>query len=399
MELPGGLHLAYCTNIHRGESWAETFRNLNQYTLRVRQEVSRGRPYAIGLRLSEEASRELSEPTTLRAFQRWLDRHDSYVFTINGFPYGRFHGVRVKEQVYAPDWTTRERVDYTKRLLDLLHALVPPGIEGSVSTVPCSFKSFIQDEEQVRVMRAHLWETVEHAATLSERRGCRLHLGLEPEPLCYLETTDETVRWFDQMRDDRPGDSRLSEHLGVNYDACHLAVEFEEPHTALANLERHGIRLSKVHFSSALKLHPTAEARAELAAFQDDVYLHQVIARSPDGSLRRHADLNLALEQTGPEAGSLDEEWRVHFHIPLHCRPGVLFDSTADHLLGLLDLLAARPGLCSHAEMETYTWEVLPQELKQRDVVDQLVAEYEWTLGQWNRRLYADPSEQVAEAG
>jgi hypothetical protein len=37
--------------------------------------------------------------------------------------------------------------------------------------------------------------------------------------------------------------------------------------------------------------------------------------------------------------------------------------------------------------------------LKQRDVVDQLVAEYEWTLGQWNRRLYADPSEQVAEAG
>src|SRR5437870_3739259 len=126
MKLNHGLHLAYCTNIHRGENWPQTFDALQTYTLAVRDRVSRGKPYAIGLRLGAQAARELSDRPTLLAFQKWLERHDCYVFTINGFPYGKFHGARVKEQVYAPDWTTRERLEYTNLLADLLAEIVPP---------------------------------------------------------------------------------------------------------------------------------------------------------------------------------------------------------------------------------------------------------------------------------
>ena len=140
MKLSHGLHLAYCTNIHRGESWAQTFQSLKDYTLAVRDRVATGQPYAIGLRLGADAARELADPAALLAFQKWLDREHCYVFTINGFPYGQFHGTRVKEQVYAPDWTTTERLDYTNRLFDLLAQLVPAGVDGSVSTVPVSFK-------------------------------------------------------------------------------------------------------------------------------------------------------------------------------------------------------------------------------------------------------------------
>ena len=137
MRLNHGLHLAYCTNVHRGETWPETFAALDRHVLAVRERVCPGRRYAIGLRLSDLASRELSEPETLLAFRRWLDRHDCYVFTINGFPYGQFHNSRVKERVYQPDWTQPERLAYTCRLFDLLAALVPSGVEGSVSTLPC----------------------------------------------------------------------------------------------------------------------------------------------------------------------------------------------------------------------------------------------------------------------
>lgn len=381
MKLKHGLHLAYCTNIHRGETWAQTFETLQKYTLAVRDRVSPGQPYAIGLRLGEQAARELSDRPTLTAFQKWLDRENCYVFTINGFPYGKFHGTRVKEQVYAPDWTTKERVDYTNLLFDLLAAIVPAGIEGSVSTVPVSYKEFITDQRQVNEAATNLWRCVEHIEKLTRRTGKALHLGLEPEPLCYLETSAETVKFFEVLRSQRPGDLRLEEHLGVNYDCCHLAVEFENASEALARLRQHRIKISKIHLSSALKVWPTPEVRTALKAFADDIYFHQVIARTTDGSVTRYKDLDVALLRATASLPQPGEEWRIHFHVPLHAAPTPLFGNTQDHIAGVLEVVKREPKLCSHFEMETYTWEVMPAEMKNRNVVDQLVAEYQWTLG------------------
>jgi sugar phosphate isomerase/epimerase len=386
MKLSHGLHLAYCTNIHRGETWAQIFEALQKHTLAVRDRVSPGKPYAIGLRLGAVAARELSEPAALKAFRAWLERERCYVFTINGFPYGNFHGARVKEQVYAPDWTTRERLDYTNRLFDLLAQLVPEGVEGSVSTVPVSFKGFKLDERGARAARENLWRCVEHLEQLTRRTGRKLHLGLEPEPLCFLETTGETVAFFEQLRADRPGDLRLDEHLGVNYDCCHLAVEFEAPDEALARLQRAGIQISKIHLSNALKVRPTPAVRAALKSFADDIYFHQTIERRPDGELVRYGDLDEALAANPSGGPQMELEWRIHFHIPLHARPPALFDTTADHLTGVLDAVKKTPALCRHFEMETYTWEVMPPELKNRSVVQQLVSEYEWTLARLAER-------------
>ena len=295
MRLSHGIHLAYCTNIHRGGDWPETFCSLNEHTLRVRDRVSSAKPYAIGLRLGDSASRQLAQVDELDKFRAWLVQNDCYVFTINGFPYGDFHGKRVKEQVYKPDWTTVERVEYTKRLFDILAVIAPAESGGSVSTVPCSFKEFINTGEQVEAMRRNVWDVVEHIDALSEKTGKDLHLGLEPEPLCYLETTGEMIRFYRQLRDDRPGDDRLARRLGINYDACHLAVEFEEAAAALGSLIAEGVRISKLHFSSALKVRPSAEALDGLAGFAEDIYFHQVVANGADGSLTRYRDLPDAL--------------------------------------------------------------------------------------------------------
>jgi hypothetical protein len=376
VKLNHDLHLAYCTNIHRGETWLETMAALEEFTLAVRDRVCPGKPYAIGLRLSDLASRELSRPPALLKFRHWLDRHNCYIFTINGFPFGCFHGQRVKEQVYRPDWTSDDRVNYTNRLFDLLGQLLPPGIEGSVSTVPGSFKEFITTDDQLRLIRANIFHCLKHVGRVSAQTGHRLHLGLEPEPLGLLETTNETLDFFDRLRDEHPNDSRLAEFLGVNYDTCHLAVEFENPSESLGKLRRHGVKISKLHLSSALKLRPAPESLAALAAFADDTYLHQVVSRGADGKLTRHKDLDAAL--AAPK--SPEEEWRIHFHIPLHSPRAAWFDNTTDHLLGVLDVLQADPHLCSHLEMETYTWEVMPQELKSQSVVEQLSAEYDWCL-------------------
>ena len=385
MKLEHGLHLAYCTNIHRGENWDQTFASLERDVMAVREQVAPGAEYAIGLRLSDQAARELSEPNTLAKFKDWLAAKNCYVFTINGFPYGAFHGTRVKEQVYRPDWTDASRVDYTNRLFDLLAQLMPEGIEGSVSTLPGSFKEFITSEDQEREIFENFWKTIDHLDALSNRTGRDLHLGVEPEPLGWFEDSAETVRFFERLRDHRPGDSRCDRFLGVNYDTCHLAVEHETPGMAIGNLRKNGIFISKLHLSSALKVRPGAEVYERLQAFADDTYLHQVIARK-DGKLLRARDLDVALAEGSEFRADGIDEWRIHFHIPLHSPASDWFENTADHILGTFDLLRDDHQLCRHLEMETYTWEVLPEAMKSRNVVDQLVEEYRWTLKELRAR-------------
>jgi hypothetical protein len=206
--------------------------------------------------------------------------------------------------------------------------------------------------------------------------------------MCLLETTEEVVQFFDELRQDRTNDSLLSEYLGINYDTCHLAIQFEEPRRAIGLLRKHGIKLSKIHVSSALTMRPTQEARAALAGFADEIYLHQAVVRYPDGRLRRYLDIDQVLECERDKEISHENspEWRVHFHIPLHTPPSDLFGNTNSHILGVLDLIQDDPTLCTHLEMETYTWEVLPPQFKSWNVVEQLMAEYQWTLAQLSER-------------
>jgi len=377
MQLKGGAHLAYSTNIHPGESWTETFDGLKRYTLAVRDRVCRGQPFGIGLRLSDEASRELVKRRVLDEFREWLADENCYVFTINGFPFGRFHSGRVKEQVFVPDWTSPERLQYTNRLFDILVTLLPEGVAGSVSTLPGSFKGFGLEQSQIDAITDNLWRCIDHIAGLSQRTGDTLHLGLEPEPFGLFENTEETLAFFARMSERRPGDRRLGSYLGVNFDACHFAIQFEEASESLTAFQEHNILISKIHLSSALRVTPNKSNLAELTSFTDDIYLHQVVAQTDHDSFLRYQDLPIALEKNEPA-----KEWRIHYHVPLYAAPIAGLETTIDQILGLLDWLSARPGACHHLEMETYTWAVLPPSLKSASITDQLVREYEWILPQ-----------------
>ena len=360
--------------------------------MRVRARVSADDPYAIGLRLGADAARQLADPSRLLEFQRWLEANNSYVFTINGFPYGKFHGTRVKEQVYRPDWSTPERLEYTNLLFDLLSELLPAGVDGSVSTLPGSFKEFMGSVGVPDAIYDNLESCCQHIENLTKRTGQDLHLGLEPEPLGLFETSGETVEFLDTLGTRMGSDNSWKQRIGVNYDTCHLAVEFEEPSAAFGRILDSGYRISKIHLSSALTVVPTKEALESLADFHEEVYLHQVVASRNGEVIHRTKDLDFALQDAaGQSFGGLGEEWRIHFHVPLHASPGSPFGDTRNHVLGTLDILQENSAICSHLEMETYTWEVLPRELRALDVVDQIVKEYEWTIRELANRGLAGP--------
>jgi sugar phosphate isomerase/epimerase len=395
----GQPHLTYCTNIHPGETWPAVRDNLARYVLAVKREVAPGRPFGLGLRLSAQAAEALAAPGELAAFREFLAAHGLYVFTINGFPYGVFHGTRVKEDVYLPDWMDEARLTYTDRLAELLAALLPddPGLEGSVSTVPGAFKRRVQDEAGPPRMAELLLRHVATLVRIRERTGKTISLALEPEPYCHLETVGETVDFFERHLFTRGALARLSaltglgvaeaetglrRHLGVCFDACHMAVEFEEPAAALDRFRGAGIRIGKIQISAGLKVPFSGrddEVLQALQPFAEGVYLHQVVERQ-NGALRRFLDLPEALAASRASAPAL-REWRVHFHVPLFREQLGLFLNTQEYLRELLALLR-HDCPSSHLEVETYTWDVLPEEYRREDIVSAVSRELRWVVAE-----------------
>ncbi len=412
------FHLTYCSNIHPGERWPDVRDVLASALPRVREHLALNGPMAVGLRLSADAARELERPAALDEFRDFLQRGQYYVPTINGFPYGAFHGQRVKDHVYLPDWRSAERLDYSNRLATILAALLQgTGLgEGSVSTVPGGFRGHIRSESDVQDMATGI---LRHAALLTRIRqetGISLGLALEPEPACLLETTHDAVAFFERhllsdralAQANRGADIALSvddvrRHVGVCFDACHAAVEFEDPADALARLRQAGIRVMKVQLSSALRVPDlNAAAFAALERFAEDTYLHQVVERNDAGYVR-FADLPdaLASARPGPESGTeggteagtaggaeagteagtagdaRTREWRVHFHVPIFLAELEAFGTTQPQLEALIACLRETP-VCSVLEVETYTWDVLPPEYRHGDVCAAIARELAW---------------------
>ncbi|MGE0393282.1 MAG: metabolite traffic protein EboE [Vicinamibacterales bacterium] len=393
MRVGGGRHLTYCSNIHAGESWPEVDGAIRGALPRIRTLLGHEGPLALGLRLSAEAASGLAQPDALAAFRAFLAEGGFYVPTINGFPYGAFHGRRVKERVYLPDWRDPARVTYSNTLADLLAVFVADaGLPlGSVSTVPGAFRTEITSDAGRQAVAASILRHVAHLVRLRERTGATVALALEPEPACLLESIRDAVAFFDAWLfnpalGSTVGDEErvtldretIRRHVGVCLDACHMAVEFEDPADGLAALDRAGIDVLKVQVSSALSLsgQTPAELATALAPFVDETYLHQVVERH-HGAFRRYVDLPDGLAAAGGQADQSARDWRVHFHVPIFLERLQGFETTQPYLAALLAQTRAKTP-CTCYEVETYTWDVLPAEYRTVDICTAIARELTW---------------------
>lgn len=386
------LHLTYCLNIHPGESWADNLIALRDKTVAVKRRVAPEAWFGAGLRIAHQAAEELTASPDARAEALdFFTANQIYPYSINGFPYGRFHAGPVKENVYAPDWRSPERLHYTLQLADLLAGWLPEGVDGSISTVPCSFKPWITNQAEVLAVAENLAAAVAYLSALHEDTGREIHLGLEPEPDCYLETTAETIAFFKDVlftasvaevarllkiyRSD--AETLVRRHLGVCFDTCHVALQYEDPTESLRAYQAEGIRISKIQLSAALRAASNPESWAALRAFAEPVYLHQVKGRAASGAKFAWYDLPMALDEL-PSFPDV-EELRVHFHVPLFFTGSGPLQSTVNTLTP--DFFhELRGGICSHLEIETYTFDVLPADVHPGDVVKSIAREYSWVL-------------------
>jgi hypothetical protein len=386
-----GRHLTYCSNIHAGESWASVRETLGDVLPALRGRLQWDGPFGVGLRLSAAAAQTLEDAAALEEFRAFLSAGDFYVFTINGFPYGTFHGTPVKETVYEPDWRTGARVDYTDRLARILATLAPASVlVPSVSTVPGAFRLVVTSDADRRALAVGLLRHLATLVTLRARTGRTVSLAIEPEPACAWETTTEVVeaivRWLcdeDCLRDvalttGTPLSVQdVRRHIGICLDACHLAVAHEDPEQAVAAIAAAGLRIAKVQVSSALHVERPSDplAREALRRFADDVYLHQVVEAGA-AAHRAFVDLPEALASVD-EGTAGHAPWRIHFHVPIFLESLGHLRTTQSHLSATLEAVC-RTHACDQFEVETYTWDVLPEEHRVVGLVPAIARELDW---------------------
>ena len=384
--------LTYCSNVHPGETLAQIRQNIEGTTLAVKQRLFPDRKMGLGLWLPQRALVELSHGGSLGSFRTFLERHGLFVFTLNAFPYAGFHGARVKEAVFQPSWAEPARLAYTTLCGEVLAELLPEGVNGSISTVPLGHPAAGFGKADQPLAVANLRRLAEEYRLIEERTGKSLTLGLEPEPTAELDTVRSAVEFLEQSVF-QGGDDPARRQLGICFDACHEAVLFQDLNQSLERVRRAGIRIAKIQVTSALELvNPASqrEALERLRSFDEGRYFHQVATLSRDGSTRVFLDLDRFFddwERTG--AGEDPSSLRTHFHVPVFAGSLDGLTTTRGELERFLEAAVAA-GVTCHYEVETYTFDVIPEEERARlgadDLAQALTRELEWTRGRLEGR-------------
>jgi hypothetical protein len=393
MDLGKYGHLTYSTLVHPGDTWSEMWDSLITYVPRVKARVSPNAPLGVSLRLSAaSASTLVISPSERAKLKSFLGDHDLYLYTVNAFPYGPFKNTIVKEQVFEPDWRGEPRAKYTENVADILAEVGAPFLNPSIQSPPLGFKARVTGNNVVEAYASNMRQMAVFLHRLRERTGRTVTLALEPEPFCFLETTPETVHFFTKVLrsdssiealastlgvDSNRASEILGRHIGTVYDICHQAVEFEDISQSLQSLVDHSIPIFKLQEAAAVRIpNVTSESVEALKEYADSVYLTQTFELR-NGKLNRYLNLQdafaaFARDPIGPR------EWRTHFHVPIFLEDlGKHFKTTR---FAIEEALAfhKRSPLSTQLEIETYTWDVLPEELKTGDIVDYVVREFDW---------------------
>jgi sugar phosphate isomerase/epimerase len=382
---PSKPTVGYCTNVHAGTDLDSICTNLREFAIPARV-ASGGSELGVGLWLPNAAAQQLAGGEAT-AFRDFLAEHRLRAFTINGFPFDNFHQDVVKHQVYQPTWWETERLDYTKRLADVLAVLISEDeMVGSISTLPIGWPPDSgASQSQLDSAGANFRELAVYLKELEARSGRRIVVAIEPEPGCILDTTDDVIGWFESQLPNV--DHRR--YIGVCHDVCHSAVMMEPQATVIDRLATAGIMIGKVQVSSAIvadwdsmAVGRRREAIEQLTQFAEDRYLHQTGRRTEEQKFELAEDLpqllSLVAEKGDPVWG--DSRWVVHFHVPIFLeRFGHLTTSQTD-VLDCLKAISRHPTLefTGHFEVETYAWTVLPESMRKRGLSEDIASEINW---------------------
>ncbi|MCZ6596743.1 MAG: metabolite traffic protein EboE [Planctomycetota bacterium] len=414
---PGrAVRLAYCLNLHPAEDLDGVLRGVREITLPLADELDPARDegdFGLGAYLPGKVvlAMEGDDAEDRAAYVGFVAANGLDPFTYNAFPIGGFHHAGLKQGVFRPTWMETERQLFTWNVArvaaDAWKACGARSRHVSISTHTGMYAADVGGPADLDACADGLARMARTLAEIEQASGCRIVLSLEPEPGSNAGDARALAGFHERIRArarevlGAGSDTVLRRHLGTCLDACHAAVAFEHPQEAFLDATADGTPLGKLQFTSAISLrHPDGNdaGRERLFGLEEPVYLHQVTGRR-GGDVAQAADLPEArrLWKSGAVGWRGCEEWRCHFHVPVDMGDlGDLGDgdrsgpagglgttrAVADEILAVALSDPERWGTEElHVEIETYTWDVLPSEVRGTDsLVAGLAREYRHVL-------------------
>ncbi len=365
-------HLTYCLNVHNANNIDEISLAIKEYSLKIKNQICPDQPFGLGLYLSNKASIELEKPNNLNRFKEFLIKHNLYCFTINAFPYGDFFTPNLKTKVYYPDWTSSERLQYSKRVCNIMAELLPDNINGSISSIPISYKTNNNSWDKIKQSKKKLNDIALFLQHIELKTGKHIDIAIEPEPDCCIETSQEFIDFYQQLN------NITQQYIGLCFDTCHLAIQYENLTQSLLNLHAANIPINKIQISSALRIDKNFQQNL-LHEFYDDKYLHQVKIKT-NKNILSFSDLSPDIMQQNTD---LWQEMRIHFHLPIYFN-GYDNIKTTNNQIDLDFFKTALKIGVKHFEIETYTFNVLPTNLQNIGLTKSIINEYYFAMEKIN---------------
>ena len=237
----------------------------------ARGEGARGAEQKFGVCLRTSApSAELRRRPAKRAdLKQFFADNDLYLYTANAFVYGVFKKQVIKEDVYEPDWQTPERREYTKQVPTCSPSWRPRASTRRSRARRSASSRRSPATTSSRPTPANVIDVVAHLVELKKKTGKTVTLGLEPEPRCYLETTDETIAYFKNHLFSGETAERLAKRTGLNeadaaqamrdytgvvFDIGHQSVGYEDIPASLQKLVDNGVQIVKLQEAASMHI-------------------------------------------------------------------------------------------------------------------------------------------------
>ncbi len=373
--------LTYCSNIFKEKTLYDLLEKIEKYAFFLRKTFKK-KWVGLSLCMSNKLIIELHEFKKLIFFGKWLKRHNFYLSSLNGFVYKVFHKKKIKENIYYPDWTSKNRNLYTKKLIMLLVHMKTGFNNSSISTMPISFRNWCKKKDRKYIFfrsSVNILDILNYLVMLNKKKKCFIHLDIEPEPFCLIESFENFLNFYFKwlipnlnfclyISYIKRSLYYLKKYINLCYDICHFSVNYYNHDKIISSILKNKLKVGKVQVSSALEVFPDCNNKTiiinELFFLTKSKFLHQNTAFDKNNSLFiKNSDIIFILNKT------LTYNTRIHCHMPLYLTRYKKFLKTTSEetkavFLKILNQLNVR-----HVEIETYTYDMLLKNEKFSSIV------------------------------